>query len=142
MVNNSFQYFFDVANSGFYVAEVFLLCCECYYLMLCCTDGASEGKCSHQTSKPEILGRTIKKQWRRNPERYLKGIQLQCYFCTQSLFGTKEYNPCLERRENVGKNVGFRFQRKRMVCKRLEWRNKTFPEEWQARVQFWGKQKN
>ena len=48
MANNFFQYFFDVANDGFYVADVFLLCCE--RLMLRWTDRAFDEKNFHETS--------------------------------------------------------------------------------------------
>ena len=40
----------------FYIADIFLLCCELYYLMLRWTDGASDGKNSHRgpgASKPQ-----------------------------------------------------------------------------------------
>jgi hypothetical protein len=45
-----FQYFLMLQTMVFYVADVFLLCWECYYLMWCWTDGASNGKSSHRMS--------------------------------------------------------------------------------------------
>ena len=37
-------FYLDVAS----VLDIFFLCCECYYLMLRWTDGASNGKSSHR----------------------------------------------------------------------------------------------
>ena len=45
-----FNIFLMLQRMVFYAADIFLLCCESYYLMLRWTNGAFDGKSSHQTS--------------------------------------------------------------------------------------------